>query len=1166
MRLYQSYFRPLICPECRAEINVDFVEGIERLPLDFKLSKLVDLVRFMKTKDGNGSSSSDEADASRRAHAVSPKPPLVQISSADAASSQTTQSSSAVADISSSSSSALTTQTHQRGAVSQLSLTTGQHSAGVLEIVSASSPAGDIAPVETEPAPTAVLGPNPAPQQTPSSVSAQQTIAPSFTGDRGDGDDVGDGGIDGVDAAIRFGGFLSPGESGSCPSGLTPSDPNPIHFSLSSLPGNLAAGPAHQPTKAEPGGASNSALRPQQRACGDGFNNSRASSLPPLEALVTGTHRDSHSVSQPAPAPSLSSLPGARPGSRDAIQSSRQTEQAEVAAGGIRHRKTSGSEKPPAKVRTPRSGLRWRNLLGSGSSSSSSWSGSDPDSDSDPRGAGRVAGACESGQGATAASDKALRVSSASTDFADRARTSQKSETPVAGSSGNKKRSKRWLMTRFLRSIVFSDSSSTYSEDSDEDGGDDEISREKRANDGEGCMRSSTADPGRGDKRAQTSSSLPNIAATLSDHLTSPSGVRASNTSDNIGGSLAAGGVSNSGTYHQSKLGKAASQHSAAAKPDCVTSTTCAGHVALQRPSVSSQTEVKQVDASPTALCLPTASSSEPDVRTRASQTLVLKTPSASFQTNLKDSYTAPNKTERTTQHGAHLPLGEDSPRTLYDNVSPNRHRAQPFHFELPSCEGREGGNPGAIHSAYDNYNSAANESRADVNPAVHSRYDNYISGTSQDRTGLNPSRFHQIDTLKEDSVGGRSRAASSLPLDRDERPSSGAGHNLTVYDNVRAEDVQRGVGPAQPISLVRAAPGTEIEDLKTGWEHRYHHHHHPIHHLLYQQQQQQHQQQQAQEFGAAQMMEGADSASLVSSVEEPSLLTSDTRSQEVLPQHTQHAQHLAELCLADPAQCSNLGSGYSACVESDSAGPDASMYDNRNPSVMQSAARIEGNTRDQQASRFDHNNSDLTQGAHVTDGNTSKPRDLPGACGVSERGDPTALNPGRSEHTVQAEAEESGDKWRVCNSVYVSHRPDSACVPELPPHVNVSGSGGDQNLAPGSRGGARTSHLGAVVTSSDTPVQAENNNNDCKSAHGASPKRERNNDDDADVEDEDDDDEENAHSSSAMLKTKKKKPRSKFTKFLTSLLSLSSSSDDEDYVREAAEDSATTSSKSSDW
>ena len=49
-RSYRHYHRPLICPECRDEVSVDFVRGIEALPVDFKLSKLVDLFQFMKVR------------------------------------------------------------------------------------------------------------------------------------------------------------------------------------------------------------------------------------------------------------------------------------------------------------------------------------------------------------------------------------------------------------------------------------------------------------------------------------------------------------------------------------------------------------------------------------------------------------------------------------------------------------------------------------------------------------------------------------------------------------------------------------------------------------------------------------------------------------------------------------------------------------------------------------------------------------------------------------------------------------------------------------------------------------------------------------------------------------------------------------------------------------
>ncbi|XP_059158292.1 uncharacterized protein LOC131942429 isoform X2 [Physella acuta] len=48
---YHHYFRPLVCPECREEISIDFVRGIEAIPTDFKLTKLVELFQFLKDAD-----------------------------------------------------------------------------------------------------------------------------------------------------------------------------------------------------------------------------------------------------------------------------------------------------------------------------------------------------------------------------------------------------------------------------------------------------------------------------------------------------------------------------------------------------------------------------------------------------------------------------------------------------------------------------------------------------------------------------------------------------------------------------------------------------------------------------------------------------------------------------------------------------------------------------------------------------------------------------------------------------------------------------------------------------------------------------------------------------------------------------------------------------------
>lgn len=53
-RLYLDYSRSLVCPECREEMNIESDRGVEMIPPDFKLSKLVDLFKFMKVSSTVG--------------------------------------------------------------------------------------------------------------------------------------------------------------------------------------------------------------------------------------------------------------------------------------------------------------------------------------------------------------------------------------------------------------------------------------------------------------------------------------------------------------------------------------------------------------------------------------------------------------------------------------------------------------------------------------------------------------------------------------------------------------------------------------------------------------------------------------------------------------------------------------------------------------------------------------------------------------------------------------------------------------------------------------------------------------------------------------------------------------------------------------------------------
>ncbi|BFZ11297.1 hypothetical protein BsWGS_14336 [Bradybaena similaris] len=58
--LYLDYSRSLVCPECREEMNIESDRGVEMIPPDFKLSKLVDLFKFMKKNDSSDSSCDEQ--------------------------------------------------------------------------------------------------------------------------------------------------------------------------------------------------------------------------------------------------------------------------------------------------------------------------------------------------------------------------------------------------------------------------------------------------------------------------------------------------------------------------------------------------------------------------------------------------------------------------------------------------------------------------------------------------------------------------------------------------------------------------------------------------------------------------------------------------------------------------------------------------------------------------------------------------------------------------------------------------------------------------------------------------------------------------------------------------------------------------------------------------
>ena len=1132
-----------------------------------------------QTKDGT-SSSSDEDESPRSAGAVIHERQPYPTSSSGSVSLQTAQSITTVTAISreaNHSNSRTTVQTCPNSLAPHLSPTTYSNGGGELGI--SLLPTATTS-VESEQLDSVFLDSRPTSQGTSNFASSHQTVT-SALAPSGVANSEGDG----VDATVRFGNLLSSGPSISCPSNVTSLADGRIHFSLSSLPGNRVASPTQlnssRQNEAQPLNAVEPSFFHQQRLSVD----TRASSLPTLEATARGRNRELHGGPefQPASSSSLSTLPirsGPAAGAVDSRKATGSVEhggQAEVPDLANRHPKESASGEPSSKASKPKSGLRWRNLFGSSSSSSSSWSGSDlDDSGLKDTSVAQKGKTCESNHGAPVVVP-AGRATTDSTCLAARdsaSRAGPSTGISVAGSSKDKKR-KGWLMTRFLRSVVFSDSSSTYSDNSDEDD-DDKICSNRRTDGAKGCVKSNSRAQDIKTKHAQTSCSLPNISEALNDRGASQSSVKVSRTFDNIGGSVEIHGVTNNRTQNLSKSTEL--KHN---------STAPAAHTGLavaKRPSVSSQTEIKEVSASYTGDCRFVGGSSKPEVSSDASHRLIHKRPSVSSQTDPKElsssreqdrniladisetregqsygcsgegcvtretevkqlpivtrSCDAQSNTDFDNQGLVCLPRGEESPRTIYDNISPNQNKSQPFSFELQNSHGET--NFEAVH-----------------NPcATHSRYDNYNSGTSGNQTedsclDVNTSEPHQIDTLKESTTNQRARLEinSHQPgfprqevISQGQRHSLDANHNRTLYDNVGIEDVQLGLyWPTPSGDVARRVPGTEIEDLKTGLEQHCRH------------SQQQHLREALHPIAE---MENLGSPSVVSSVEEPSLLTSSVAGQELSETAGGMTDlHLVELPQYNESHPPNLSSRLD--LDCDSAGPEVSRYDNMNSMLNQGAvSRDVGKSRDEQGV--------IGEGSPASHNCENQ----------------TALGTSISEHGNQAKEEESGAFSvslgdQVCQAVEA--RPRSV---NISPHMRFSNG----QSAPVSSDPAQNTNMGAGVkcpgernllgssiisyTNRTETAQTENNNNDCKSAdvgaqhRGAAHEEDCN--DDADVEDEDD--EENAHSSSAMLKTKKKKPRSKFTKFLTSLLSLSSSSEDEDYCREDAEDSGTTSSKSSDW
>ena len=969
-----------------------------------------------------------------------------------------------------------------------------------------------------------------------------------------------------VDSTVAFGDLLSSRQEVSSLSATPITSPgNQIYFSLSNLPGNRIGSNPQLNHRQQPqqGGqvrssqVSEASPLSQERPLADDTGSARACSLPPIETTPSQSRgirelQGGETETQPASSYSLSSLPVEAVGAQGSAHSRRPAGGGAVQEGrsdALRRCQASVAALSSTKAtKSIASRFGWRNLFGSGSSSSSSSSTSSSDSggeDPDLRGSNSYP------KHPTSASVCDQSVSAASPSGASSSARPAARDGAVAGTKNRK--NKKWLMTRFFRSVVFSDSSSTYSEDNDSD---DDI-RADRGRSAKACVKSSVRDQTQGADVAHTSS-LPDIAGAANRSRTVQGGIRTSRTAENIRAVTETHGLSNGQPLSQSTSGNI--QSLAADRLGPGTSTVQTGAVCVRRPSTSSQTQPKEVGAVSTVDNQPDTQGCRPRVIPGIPQggmptrnLVVLESkiagplnslgslnhdeqlyvergegqpaidsnrlclPSETRADQLSD-LTGCLSSQRGTdaQNSYHIQPGDDSPRTIYDNLSPNRNTSQPFPFRSESesrrWESSETTRPGAAQpsvgeavSRYDNYNSSAGEAQG--HRSIHG-----IPSSAE--------VLHDISSLKNNTSrqnqrpGNQCLDQSSLisqeELSPDQPRNCEANHSLTLYDNVESREVNLGLFSLRR-SVAERDRGTEIEDLKTGLEHQDYCQGEPQ---------------------VAATMENAGTASLVSSVDEPSLLAS-SHVEAQTPQAAQRsaALHLGELQAQDMPHLVGLPSQDSSChTKRISLGAGASNYDNFNQADAEVSGDVPGH-------------ADPIKSCHVVQCSEG--------LGVARHTDSPGL-------FCQAGGECSGSSHG--HQVY---RGAEAEPGRANPSANVRKASyqatNDSLLESGPNGPFKSSQC------------TENNNNDdsYKSAHfrvpqsGATHKDDHN--DDADVED--DDDEENAHSSSAMLKTKKKKPRSKFTKFLTSLLSLSSSSeDDNDYCREDAEDSGTTSSKSSDW
>ena len=580
--------------------------------------------------------------------------------------------------------------------------------------------------------------------------------------------EVTNGHCGGVDSTVAFGDLLSSRQEVSSPSATPITSPgNQIYFSLSNLPGSRIGSNPQLNHRQQPqqGGqvrslqVSEASPLSQERPLADDTGSARACSLPPIETTPSQSRgirelQGGETETQPASSSSLSSLPVEAAGAQGSAHSRRPAGGGAVQEGrsdALRRCQASVAALSSTKAtKSIASRFGWRNLFGSSSSSTSSSDsgGEDPD----------VRGSNSYPKHPTSASVCDQSVSAASPSGASSSTRPAARDGAVAGTKNRK--NKKWLMTRFFRSVVFSDSSSTYSEDNDSD---DDI-RADRGRSAKACVKSSVRDQTQGADVAHTSS-LPDIAGAANRSRTLQGGIRTSRTAENIRAVTETHGLSNGQPLSQSTSGNI--QSLAADRLGPGISTVQTGAVGVRRPSTSSQTQPKEVGAVSTVDNQPDTQGCRPrvipgipqgGVPTRNLVVLENKIagplnslcslnhdeqlyvergegqpaidsnrlflPSETRADQLTD-LTGCLSSQRGTdaQNSYHIQPGDDSPRTIYDNLSPTRNTSQPFPFrsesESQSRESSETTRPGAAQpsvgeavSRYDNYNSSAREAQ----------------------------------------------------------------------------------------------------------------------------------------------------------------------------------------------------------------------------------------------------------------------------------------------------------------------------------------------------------------------------------------------------------------------------------------------------------------------